>query len=285
MNPSRFSPWLAASFLGLLWGAATSVQAAAKQAPQSDGDLSPAKGAMTGHWHEVLPPGLPFAPTPPDVFAKMQPWVAAKVAKEAEAQMRGEFVPDPGTTCMPAAVPGTGSTGGLAYGFDILAERKQVTFLYQLNHNARIVYIGQDPPAHLTPRWTGYSVGHWEGDVLVVESMGFNDQNKMKIGVNLKTSSSANIPMSSKMHIVERYRLEPNGQLEDEATFDDPGAFTAPFTLTSHYKRTEPLQEYICQENNHEGGFPTSSGQTMPDTFLKTPAAGPQPGSSETYQA
>ena len=97
------------------------------------------------------------------------------------------------------------------------------------------------------------------------------------MGVNLKARTTDELPMTSKMHIVERYRLLPGDILEDQATFDDPGAFTAPFALTRRFKRSQPFQEFICQENNHEGGFPTANGQRKPNDFVGRANGTPSP--------
>jgi hypothetical protein len=250
--------------LGLLLAG---LPAAAGAAPA----LTPGQAAMSGYWHNVLPPGVPFAPTPPDIYAKMRPSTAAKFAKDQAALAAGQFVSDPNTECMPAAIGGTGSSGGLAYSEEVLVEPRQVSFLYELNRGMRFAYVGKQHPAKLAPRWQGDSIAHWEGDTLVVDTIGFNDKNMLMLGSNLKLLSTDNVAMSSKMHVVEHYRILPNGELEDIAVFADPGAFTAPFTLTTHFVRTGPFQEYICAENNHEGGVPTSTGGTTAFDLPTTP--------------
>ena len=226
---------------------------------------------MSGYWHNILPPGQIYTPTPPDVYAKMQPWVTAQYAKDAAAAAANQFVPNANTECMPSAVGGSSSSGGLAYSEAIMIEPRQATFLYELNRDIRFAYIGKTHPQKLAPCWEGDSVAHWEGDTLVVDTIGFNDKNQLMLGANEKLSITDNIPITSKMHVVERYRMLADGTLEDIATFDDPGAFTAPFTLTTRFQRTRPFQEYICQENNHEGGVPTSSGVPTPNTMPKAP--------------
>ncbi len=267
------------AYLSVAKGLTAGLALCASPLAQAATPLTPAQSAMSGYWHEALPPGTAYLPTPAEVFAKMKPWVAAKYAKDQAATLAGEYVPDPNTMCMPAAIPGSGSTGGLAYGFDILVGPRQVTVLYELNRGMRFAYVGETHPDRLKSSWAGHSVAHWEGDTLVVDSVGFNNENEVKLGANLKTQTSDNVRMSSKMHIVERYRLLPNGQLEDQVTFDDPGAFTAPFTMTAHYRRAAPFQEYICQENNHEGGYPTVTGRAKAMDFgatAPTPPSKPQ---------
>jgi hypothetical protein len=204
--------------------------------------------ALNGYWRG--PPGRPGAGPADDIIARMQPWVAAERARFQSAEAAGKYVPWPISNCMPAVIPGTGVPGGPAYAIEILVEARQVTLLYELDHNMRIVHIGRGHPARLAPSWAGDSVGHWEGDTLVVDTVGFNDKNVFTRG----------IPISPRMHVVQRLRVV-DGMLEDQATFDDPGAFTAPFTMTNRFGRSAPFQEYICAENNGEGGVPTSTGK------------------------
>ena len=225
--------------------------------------------AFSGYWRSDIPPQQAGLPTPPDVLAKMLPWAASEYAKKQAASASGQFLATPNTMCMPAAVPGTGVPGGSAYAMDILVEPRQVTFLYEENRGMRFAYLNAQRPMNLKPSWTGYSVARWDGDTLIVDTFGFNDDNEIPVGINLKARTTDELPMSAKMHIVERYRLLPGDILEDQATFDDPGAFTAPFELTRHFKRSPPFQEFICQENNHEGGFPTADGRQKPNDFVR----------------
>ena len=201
-------------------------------------------------------PGVPDGRGPPvDTFSGiaaplLKPEGAAFRNKYRAAEAAGEQQRTPNNLCLPSAVPGTGVPGGPAYGIEILLEENQVTFLYEENRTARFVYLGKDHPADPGKTWLGHSVGHWEGETLVIDTLGFND-------VNLLTEG---MPMSHQMHVVQRLRMVGD-HLEDKATFDDPGMFTAPFTVTNLFERSAPFQEYICAENNNEGGVPTASGQ------------------------
>jgi hypothetical protein len=237
---------------------------AAWSADQPVSDPVSARMALNGYWrppHGTPPPqgggGGPMAP----VAAKLQPWAATERAKSQAAEAAGEFVATPDSNCMPSAVPGTGVPGGSAYAIEILVEPKQVTFLYEENRMMRFVYIDETHPVGPAAGWLGDSSGHWEGDTLVIDTVGFNDKNIVARG----------IPMSAKMHIVQRLRVV-DGVLEDRATFDDPGAFTGPFELTNRFERGVPFQEYVCQENNQEGGFPTSTGERTDSQVSKRPA-------------
>jgi len=95
--------------------------------------------------------------------------------------------------------------------------------------------------------WLGDSVGHWEGETLVVDVVGFNE------GTWLDYFGH---PHTDQMHIIERYTRPNKGTLHYEATIDDPGAYTKPWTVAWNINWTAnaELQEYICQENNQYFG-------------------------------
>jgi hypothetical protein len=96
----------------------------------------------------------------------------------------------------------------------------------------------------VTPSRAGHSYGYWEGDTLVVDTIGFNERTFVD---NYRT------PHTSRMHVVERFRLIDGGQtLEDHITVEDPGAFNMPWTAIQQWRRTNrgPLEEISCAENN-----------------------------------
>jgi len=166
-----------------------------------------------------------------------------------KAEASGEQQRTPNNLCLPSAVPGTGVPGGGAYGIAILIEPGLVSFLYEENRTIRVVYMDRAARDSRLQSWLGHSTGHWDGDVLVIDTIGFNDMNMLTEGV----------PMTAKMQVNQRLRIV-NGKLVDEARFTDPGAFNGPFTVTNRFEPSQPFQEYICAENNHEGGVPTAHG-------------------------
>jgi hypothetical protein len=91
--------------------------------------------------------------------------------------------------------------------------------------------------------WYGESVGHYEGDELVVDTIGLNDKTFVD---NYRT------PHTDKIHVVERFKLLDNGKtLQSTVTVDDPGAFTMPWTGMQRWKRIDrPLEEYLCEPSN-----------------------------------
>lgn len=107
----------------------------------------------------------------------------------------------------------------------------------------QIFLDGRAHPTDPFPTWQGHSVGRWEGDTLVVDTVGFNDRVSLTL---------AEHPQTEKMHVVERFRRPDLGRLEIEYTLDDPGAYSKPWTVhrTLTLAPKEELQEYVCAENN-----------------------------------
>lgn len=249
--------------LALLSCLLTCASGAVAQAPRISDTSPPLEGrkqAITGYWHSLVPyAGGKLHRTSRALEAllpKQQPWAAAVYKDGVAALDRGEYRPTSEMKCLPAELPGTGFPPS-PYRIGILVEPRQVTFLTEINRQIRIVYLGRQHPAGLKPSLQGDSIAWWDGDTLVVDTIGLNDANDADMTAGVR------VPMTDKMHVVERIRLV-NGELEDVATFDDPGAFTSPYVVTSTFGRAEPFQEYICADNNTEGGVPTADGKETP---------------------
>ncbi|HYR86495.1 MAG TPA: carboxypeptidase-like regulatory domain-containing protein [Terriglobia bacterium] len=110
----------------------------------------------------------------------------------------------------------------------------------------RQVYLdGRGHPKDFDPSWTGHSVGTWEGDTLVIDTVGFND----------KTWLGEAVPHTDKLRVTTRLRRPDLGHLEIETTFDDPGAFNKPWKtkgVATLAPATEEILEFICNENNQD---------------------------------
>ena len=107
----------------------------------------------------------------------------------------------------------------------------------------QIFLDGRKHPEDPDPTWYGHSIGTWEGDTLVIDTVGFNDRFWFDF---------AGHPHTEKLHTIERYRRPDFNTLEYDITIDDPGAYTKPFVLhaRSTYEPDTELMEYICNENN-----------------------------------
>jgi len=112
----------------------------------------------------------------------------------------------------------------------------------------RQVYLdGRGHPKEMDPTWTGHSIGRWEGDTLVVDTIGFNDKSWLSFG--------GAEPHTEMLHMTTRFQRPDLGHLELEITFDDPGALKKPWKIkmvSSLAVSNEEIGEYICNENNQD---------------------------------
>ena len=165
----------------------------------------------------------------------LQPW-AEKLARERLSK------DDPEALCLPTGVPRQAP-----YPWRIVQTGTHMFFLFEGNiHSFRQIFMdGRKQPADPNPTWYGHSVAKWEGDTLVVDSVGFNDRFWFDF---------AGHPHTEKLHVIERYRRPDFDHLDYDTTIDDSGAYTKPFTLHGHstYEHTDELIEYICNENNKD---------------------------------
>jgi hypothetical protein len=176
--------------------------------------------------------------------APLQPW-AQGVLDERMARLGAD---DPNAFCLPSGIV---MKHAVPAPFKIIQQPKLLVFLYESRMIYRQVFTDGRPfPEDPQPAWHGYSVGHWEGDVLIVESMGFNDK------FWLDTQGR---PSTEQLRVTERFTRPTFGRLEVEITINDPGAYTAPWTVkqTMHYLPDTDIIEHICEENNK---FPEQIG-------------------------
>lgn len=171
----------------------------------------------------------------------LQPWARALLDYRHFNDLKDE----PYTRCKPPAGP---RQWGTAYGFEIL-DMPELQRIYIAHnggpHTHRIIYTdGRPHPKDLEPSYYGHSVGRWEGDTLVIDVVGFNERTWM---------SRDAIPHTDKLHLIERLTRVDFNTIKYEVTFDDPGAYTAPWTSggTMRWTPGAELFEYICQDNNH----------------------------------
>jgi hypothetical protein len=121
-----------------------------------------------------------------------------------------------------------------------------IIMLLELNNGYRQIYTdGRPLPKDPSPSWMGYSTGRWDGDTLVVETIGFNDRGWLDV---------IGHPQSDQMHLTERYRRRDAGHLDVEYTFNDPKYYVRPFTvkITHLLQADTDILEYICGENEKD---------------------------------
>ena len=153
---------------------------------------------------------------------------------------------DPEARCLPTGVP---RMNPYPWRMVQSIDMKYIFILFEGNiHSYRQIFLdGRKHPSDPDPTWYGHSIGTWEKDTLVVDTVGYNDL--FWFGAN-------GLPHTTQLHTIERYTRTDLNTLSWDITIDDPGAFAKPFTVQTR-ARLEPtfeLMEYICQENNTNVG-------------------------------
>jgi hypothetical protein len=154
---------------------------------------------------------------------------------------------DPEANCLPTGVPRIAPYPWRIVQTPPYGEAEVLYFLFEGNiHSFRQIFMdGREHPEDPDPTWYGHSIGHWDGDTLVIDTIGFND---------LFWFDFLGHPHTERLRVVERYTRTSYGVLENVTTVIDPGAYAKPFTI--RYEATlRPgwdLMEYICNENNQD---------------------------------
>jgi hypothetical protein len=132
------------------------------------------------------------------------------------------------------------------YPYKIIQNPGLVIILFEAFATFRQIFTdGRSLPVDPNPSWMGYSVGKWEGDTLVVETAGFNDNTWLDTGGH---------PHSDALHVTERYHRRDFGHIDLQITINDPKTYTKPWTVSYPIQLlpdTE-LLEYVCNENNKD---------------------------------
>ena len=172
----------------------------------------------------------------------LQPRTREALAAIAENELNDVPHPQNQTRCMPPGVP---HILNLFDPMQVLQTPTEVLFLYSRDHHVRHVFLNRPHGENIGHSWWGESVGHYEGDTLVVDTIGLNDKTE---------SDRFGTPHSDRIHVVERYRLSGDGRvLEIVFTVEDHVAFTMPWSARSDYARDDWLfVETVCAENQRE---------------------------------
>ncbi len=170
---------------------------------------------------------------------KFQPWAKALY----DARQKHEL--EPHARCKPSGAARQFMT---PYGveFTELPELGRI-FIFDIGgpHTFRTIYMdGRSHPDHLTPTNYGHSIGWWEGDTLVVDSVGFNEDFWL---------DRRGLPHTEQLHTIERFTRTNKVTIDYKITIDDPGAYTAPFDggFNLRYNENQELFEYVCQQANY----------------------------------
>jgi hypothetical protein len=173
---------------------------------------------------------------------------ARKLKEERSKAIYGE----PYIYCLPMSVP---RINPYPWKFVMGYTAKGLQYVYQLHETGdagahRVIYMDGRPhpnPATLIATWWGHSIGHWEGDTLVIDTVGYNDKFWF---------DAPGTPHSEKLHTIERWTRISYGTLVNDLTVEDPDTFSKPVQLRFVARIVKPgveLMEYICAENNQIG--------------------------------
>ena len=170
-----------------------------------------------------------------------QPWAEAEYKKRMENMGKD----DPNNLCLPSGIP---EKDAVTSPWKIVQSPGLIVILYESRTIFRQIFMdGRPLPKDPNPNWQGYSVGHWEGDTLVVDTAGTNGK------AWLDTNGH---PVTDALHVIEKFHRKDYGHMDLEITIDDPKAYTKPWTITENptLQPDDELIEYICEENNRDVG-------------------------------
>jgi hypothetical protein len=151
---------------------------------------------------------------------------------------------NPVTHCLPAGPQAIFAAGSTRF-YRIVQSPAVIALLYELGDFRQIYTDGRGLPEDPNPTWMGYSVGHWEGDTLVVVSAGFNDKTWLDM---------VGHPHSEHLRVTEKFRRADFGHMQVQVTYDDPETLTRPLTLSVavNYAADGDMLEYVCNEDERD---------------------------------
>ena len=243
----------AAAAAAVLLAALTAGGEAEAQGPAADGRKTAAVvRGLTGSWDRYPnrfsvmepdpdpPPAPAPIPDPPLKPEHVDAW-RAEQARIRELTEQGLPPANNYSACVPDGMPAM--MQGM-FPMEVLETPGQVTIIQEAYNQVRRIYLDEQPPAaeEAEPRFAGHSAGRWEGDTLVVETVGIKDYVEFR-----------GVPHSAGMRIIERLRLVGDEYLENQVTVIDPEYLTRPWTWTWMYRRWPgyKIQEYICEDNRY----------------------------------
>jgi hypothetical protein len=178
----------------------------------------------------------------------LKPWVVDALKKSNDELLAGKLRWTSRANCMPAGVPQFLLYAGGAESVYMIQTPKEILMIHQANNETRHIYMNAPHSAHPMPSWYGESVGHFDREELVVDTVGFNDRTFV--------DDRYSVPHTTQLHVIERFKLLDEGRtLQVSFTVEDPGAFNAPWSAMvryQHARTTAALFEEPCAENNYE---------------------------------
>jgi hypothetical protein len=199
---------------------------------------------FTGFWKSLHEKGKPIGNIGRDLPDFKLPFTPA--GEKAVAYNRTQTV-DPEALCILGGNPRHNAS---ALPFEILHTPKRLAFLYLYTTYRLVPLDGRSHDADPDPKYFGDEIGHWEGDTLVIDSVGFKDSKDGKFWIDENGD-----PQSEKTHTVERWTRPDKDHVHLSLTIDDPVYYTRPFTFDRNWVLGRPgqgLSEYACAENNRD---------------------------------
>lgn len=186
---------------------------------------------LTGVWYAQRPvdPGKP----------EMLPWAR----KYVDGQVANSFKNSPGAHCLPRGI----TQAGNLFPFRLVQTPKLLLMIFEddLPSHRQVFLDGRSHPKDPNPTWMGHSIGRWDGDTLVIDTIGFNDGSWI---------DAQGHPHTEQMHVVERLHRIDLGHLEIEFTINDPGAYTKPWIIkrATELDPNDDIGEYVCTEDEKD---------------------------------
>ena len=188
----------------------------------------------------------------------LKPWVVERLKKANDETLAGRVPFSPRETCRFAGVPGIDVFSRLRPVY-FLQTAREVTIINEGDQQVRHVFMNVAHSRQVKPSWYGESIGHYEGDELVVDTIGLNDKTYVD---NYLT------PHTTQLHVVERFKLAEGGKtLQLSIMVEDPGAFNMAWSARQTYSRRPQakMEEAVCAENNvdffGQGYFPVPEAE------------------------
>jgi hypothetical protein len=176
----------------------------------------------------------------------LRPWAAADVKKHGDLLLSGKLAPDAHTSCQFMGVPYVLQVRG---NVQLLQTPEWIMITYENDNQRRLVRLDTQHSAHPAPTWMGESIGRYEGDTLVIDTIG--------IAVHeVSAIDRFGTPHTEAMHVIERYRVSDDRRnMRVDFTVEDPGTFTMPWHASVVYGLSnERPGEHICAENIRDFG-------------------------------
>jgi hypothetical protein len=207
-----------------------------------------------------------------------QPWARDVVRKRNELVLAGKLVPSPGSSCWPIGVTGF-LLSPMTQPMYFVQGPKEVVMIVSDHPEIRHVHLTDKHSANVKTSWYGESIGHYQGDTLVIDTIGLDDRTPM---------DGFGTPHTKQLHVVERFHLIENGNvLEANIHVEDPGAFTMPWDAIQRFRQYEaavrkipierlaqlasqpegPLQEMWCADNPNSF-FPGTVALPLPQGLV-----------------